>query len=221
MPSCEKCVRRMTRYVLNIKDGKEVDNLGSTCDHCCDWSFEDRKAWKGAWPVPDKYPSTPLDKALMDEVGLVWPTNREVPVGIYIKPMKQTFPWLIAGVKVATLALATRTWNKGETAAYLSTFAVSTKVIATGVIPYADNLYNSIVKQRQNQREEWAMHLKEWLTTASLVKHRIIPALWNQDAVELFRFIELPMHQVSYDGDFCAIFQCLLQLITSTYIPFP
>ncbi len=175
-------------------------NLGDIpCDQCCGWCYDsNRAAWKKAWPLScDKFPSTPLDPTLMQEVGVHWPENREVPFEQnYIKPMEQTFSWILAGVKIALLALATRTWKtKGETTAYLNLFAINTKTLK-GVIAYGDELYKSIVRPARNEQADWINNLKEKLTTENLLQQNIIPKMWDQDLLPLRGFLEMPMHQL-------------------------
>mmetsp|Transcript_21899 Transcript_21899/g.33167 ORF Transcript_21899/g.33167 Transcript_21899/m.33167 type:complete len:247 (+) Transcript_21899:179-919(+) len=182
----------MVRRLLN----KDDDTLGSVCDKCCNWCYDDRKGWEGAWPVHDSYPDQPLDQELMDAVGVSYPKNREIPIGTYIKPMKQTFPWLLSGVKLAILALATRLWKKGEFDAYLSTFAVSDKIVITRAKAYADSLYDEIVKPLKQQRGEWALRLKPKLATESLLECGIIPFVWVNESISIPQFVELPMHQL-------------------------
>ena len=177
-----------------LNNGSIID-VG-TCEQCCDWSYTDRKGWEKAWPVDDTYPSEPLDETLMQEFGIKWPENRKVPFERYIKPMEQTFSWLIEGVKVALLALATRKWNKGQTTAYLNSFAVSTKVIKA-IISDADTLYKETVGPARQRLDGWQANLKQLLTTTALVSRGVIPKMWVQRLIRLPGFIELPMHEVS------------------------
>lgn len=207
VPSCKKCYQKMINELLG-RGG--FDNDTSECPHCCGWSYSsDRVAWRIAWPITDKYPDKPIDPTLMEQTNVVWPEGRQVPFGSYVKPMKQTFPWMVAGVRVAILALATCVWGIGKTEQYLATFAVNERIVVN-VKAYAQKLKEEMKVINDNQ--EQTLFLKRMLMIGSLVEFEVIPQLWNTSAIELKAFIELAMHQL-YLGTVKVVFETLDEFI--------
>ena len=188
----------------------DFDNDTSECPHCCNWSYSsNRVAWQIAWPVTEKYPDKPIDQTLMEQTNVVWPEGRQVPFGTYVKPMKQTFPWMLAGVRVAILALAIGVWGIGKTEHYLATFAVNERIVVN-VKAYAQKLKEEMKAINDNQ--EQTLFLKQMLTEGSLIQFEVVPRLWITSAIELKAFLELAMHQI-FLGTVKTVFETMDEFI--------
>ena len=207
VPSCKECFRKMINKFLGRGD---FDNDTLECPHCCGWSYSsDRDAWQIAWPVTAKYPDKPIDQTLMDQTNVVWPEGKQVPFGSYVKPMKQTFPWMLAGVRVAILALAIGVWGIGKTEQYLATFAVNEKIVVN-VKAYAQKLKEEM--KAIHDVQERTLFLKQMLTKGSLIKFQVVPPLWNTSVIELRAFQELAMHQI-FLGTVKVVFETMDEFI--------
>ena len=190
--------------------GSDFDNDTSECPDCCNWSYSsNRVAWQFAWPVTEKYPDKPIDQTLMEQTNVVWPEGRQVPFGTYVKPMKQTFPWMLAGVRVAILALTIGVWGIGKTEHYLATFAVNERIVVN-VKAYAQKLKEEMKAINDNQ--EQTLFLKQMLTEGSLIQFEVVPRLWITSAIELKAFLELAMHQI-FLGTVKVVFETMDEFI--------
>ena len=121
LPSCDECLSDMLHILINNSDVQ--DHRNCTCRTCCNWEYSDQPAWKKAAPRSNNYPET-ITVQTQTTIGV--PENREVgPTVSYIKPHKQTFPWLKHGVDLTLEELTNGNWQAKHGLGYLQSFAIS------------------------------------------------------------------------------------------------
>ena len=191
VPSCSQCYAARVRRVLF---GDTTSLADTNCRHCCDWNYDsERGAWEQAWPVGDDFPTQTIDNDILLAVGVAWPSHRKVPIGTYIKPVKQSFPWMISGVRIALLAYAIGAWPTLKMIrTYLLSFAISSKNVIDVVESFAKHLKKE-VKAISNEADRIS-YLEGELKTENLVERGVIPPIWNQDSIVIDMLLEEPMH---------------------------
>lgn len=166
------------------------------CPHCCDWDYDsEREAWKHAWPVANDFPTEPIDDNVLLAVGVNWPSHRKVPVGSHVKPVKQSFAWMVSGVKIALLAYAIGAWSSLKMVkTYLLSFAMSSKNVIEVVESFAKYLKKEL--RSISNEDDRNSYMKTVLDTQHLVERGIIPSIWVKDSIDMPIFIEEPMHGI-------------------------
>lgn len=147
------------------------------------------------WPPGSDFPDQTIDDNVLLSVGLNWPSHRRVPVGSYIKPMKQSFAWMISGVQIALLAYATGTWSSLKMVkAYLLSFAISSK----HVIEYAEKYAKELKKEVRAITDDTGRYsyLRSVLDAKNLVECGVLPHLWIKESIDMSMFLEEPMHGI-------------------------
>lgn len=145
------------------------------------------------WPVPNGFPTEPIDDNVLLAVGVNWPSHRKVPVGSHVKPVKQSFAWMVSGVKIALLAYAIGAWKALKMVkTYLLSFAMSSKHVIDVVESFAKYLKKEL-KSISNE-DDRNTYLKTALETQNLVERGIIPAIWVKDSIDMSMFLEEAMH---------------------------
>ena len=193
VPSCSRCFADRIRRTLFCETNLSVY---SKCSQCCDWDYDsEREAWKHAWPVPNDFPTEPIDDNVLLAVGVHWPSHRKVPVGSHIKPVKQSFAWMVSGVKIALLAYAIGAWSTLKMVkTYLLSFAMSSKNVIDVVESFAKKLKKEL-KAISNE-DDRNSYLKPVLDTKNLVECGVLPHLWVKDSIYMAMFLEEPMHGI-------------------------
>ena len=191
VPSCSQCNAARVRRVLF---GDTTSLADTNCRLCCDWDYDsERGAWEQVWPVGDGFPTQTIDDDILLAVGVAWPSHRKIPIGTYIKPVKQSFPWMISGVRIALLAYAIGAWpTLKQVRMYLLSFAISSKNVIDVVESFAKHLKKE-VKAISNQADRIS-YLQGELQIENLVERGVIPHMWDQDSIVIDMFLEEPMH---------------------------
>ena len=149
LPACTKC------YVDHIQRmvAEDFSVPASTCNSCCDWSFETNPMRTGADgsllplqhsdPAPDKYPAT-------------YPKEADVPVGVEVPPMpegrtaglkhlspiKQSTSWMLQAVRSGYFGVRIGKWSSATAKDYLRTCNINaalTKKIVDAAIADKEN----------------------------------------------------------------------------------
>lgn len=145
------------------------------------------------WPVAKDFPTEPIDDNVLLAVGVNWPSHRKVPVGSHVKPVKQSFAWMVSGVKIALLAFAIGAWRSLKMVkTYLLSFAMSSKNVIDVVESFAKYLKKEL-KAISNE-DDRNSYLKTALDTQNLVERGIIPPIWVKDSIDMPMFLEEVMH---------------------------
>ncbi len=118
LPDCKKCFDRRLKEVLKDRHSRVVM---STCSRCCQWDLESESACLTKIPPPDKYPTESSPGAPSPPIGRT--VNER-----YLKPIKQSFRFLVAATSFAAYNVASGLWNKGVMDTYLRTCAVAKSV---------------------------------------------------------------------------------------------
>ncbi len=189
LPSCTMCFQRRVNRMLGFVDG----STHRICNDCVDWDYTDSEAlgWANSCGVrlvferhkkgADAYP-------VMNSSPINDPTGRELPERSHIRPRKQTFEWLIAGMKVSFWMVAKGKWFKYQFDSYLKTFGINKEA--------RESCHKCALEAkkvlRQLGEDEKDVQLSAMLETDLLVSSGAIPECWVS-ACSLSKFIDVPM----------------------------
>jgi len=192
VPSCSQCYADRVRRLLV---GEITAFLQSNnCPRCCDWNYNsETESWKYVWPLEDDFPTETIASDVLHTVGVQWPTHRKVPIGSHLKPVKQSFPWMISGVRIALLAYAIGVWGSLKMIkTYLLSFAISYKHVIVNVESFAKHMKKEV--KAFTSIDNRNSYLRQVLDTQNLVEGGIIPPIWIKASVQISMFLEEPMH---------------------------
>jgi len=127
LPSCDQCFWRAVEIAHHMSSPLSIDEQPTrrVCNQCCQFNhFTDSTAKKFDATVGTDYPIT-----CSQESGLIMPQGRTIGIS-HILCVKQTFPWLIQGVKVAYYEHSQGKWPYQKTVkAYLAALGVNEGII--------------------------------------------------------------------------------------------
>eukprot|EP00986_Skeletonema_menzelii_P019205 scaffold27132_cov183-Skeletonema_menzelii.AAC.3 len=186
LPSCTQCFQKRINSMLGV-----VDNSTYICDVCADWDYNNSEAlaWKNGSSVEivfkshakgaEVYPTTNSTQII--------PVGRELPEQSHIRPQRQTFEWLIAGIKVAFSMVAMGRWYKFHSDSFLSTFGIN-KEARNGCYNAAKSANNELKELSEAEKN---VQLRAMLETKRLVAMGAVPAVWV--LCSLSKFLDVPM----------------------------
>jgi hypothetical protein len=183
MPFCNTCFRKALKIALEDNGDLELpDNiLKLDCNGCMGWNFECQSNASKYDPVQEKYPSTQSQN------------NPHLPAPKYrtkdethIRPVRQSYGWLVHGLRYAFHEHLYGDWNKEHTRVYLSTFAINKET--------RERLITAVSKAKEETTDNPD-------NTALVDEHDYIPALWlllDSLAIGMDRFVETAMHLIAH-----------------------
>lgn len=187
LPSCPRCFMKRVKEVFGIVDDS------ASCNVCADWDFQNPEAtgWKesctlqkvfekhskgsGAYPSSNFCPITP-------------PQGRSLPERSHLRPVKQTFEWLIAAIKLSFWMVAIGKWFKYVFDSYLRTCGIN-KEMRERCFQSARSLKTTLTQLSEAEKQS---QLTDMITTQHLVTEGIIPECWVSGC-SMRKFIDVPM----------------------------
>jgi len=166
------------------------------CPVCSDWDYNnpDRPAWtkctlEKVFASHDKQSRAYPDSAENCNDYSV-PENRAITELTHVRPVRQTFDWLVVAIKVSFWHIALGRWFKYQFVSYLRTFGINEYV--------RENCYKSakslrVELNKLGSEAEKRTKLIEFLDAENLVNENVLPEIWLVGC-ELHRFVETPMH---------------------------
>lgn len=168
------------------------DSATRICDVCADWDYNNSEAlaWTKASSVDivfknhakgaDAYPVTNSSPII--------PEGRNIPEQSHIRPHRQTFEWLIFGIKVSFWMVAVGQWFKFQSESFLKSFGINTEA--------RNACYKSAISAKNDLKQlseaEKNAQLLAMLDTQRLVSIGAIPAIWFS-CCSLSKFLDVPM----------------------------
>jgi len=190
LPSCSNCYKRRICSMFGV----DINNV-PVCPFCCDWDYDknpNSEAWKQSCSLSKVFAKT---KKGADAYPNVSPPStftaedRSVPEMSHLRPKKQTFKWLISGIKAAFVMTAYGVWFKYMLDSFLRSFGINKEA--------REKVYASAIQAKETLKglneEERENALSTITTTQSLVTQGIVPRSWVC-GVGISKFIEVPMH---------------------------
>ena len=162
LPSCDECFLRRLKEAMGIA----TDNSHKCRGKCCDWNYDDSKAWKSdaaSLETHKNFPRTSIE-------DVTFPRGREVLMKEnHIPPCEQSGEWLSDGVNVTLKHLVSEVWNDNEGRAYLHSMAISTAQ------------QNTVVEESRKRKSDDLYTAQD-----------VTPYLWAKYGLDIF--IDCPMH---------------------------
>jgi len=193
LPSCTACFMKRVNEVFGIFSSNVTTPI---CPVCSDWDYNnpDRPAWtkctlEKVFASHDKQSRAYPDSAENCNDYSV-PENRAITELTHVRPVRQTFDWLVVAIKVSFWHIALGRWFKYQFVSYLRTFGINEYV--------RENCYKSakslrVELNKLGSEAEKRTKLIEFLDAENLVNENVLPEIWLVGC-ELHRFVETPMH---------------------------
>lgn len=186
LPSCSHCYKRRICSMLGI----EIDTV-RICD-CGDWCYDNpnTEAWKQSCSLSKVFATNKkgADAYPIVNTSTVSAEDRSIPELSHLRPKKQTFEWLVSGIKIAFYMFACGIWYRYMLDSFLRSFGIN-KEARVKVYESAKETKETLKGLSEEERENELSAITE----QSLISRGILPKCWLS-GVPLHKFIEASMH---------------------------
>ena len=171
LPYCSSCFARACNLALLYEDAIPDESMNFACTRCCGWDYESTgRAIEFDTTEGTAYPTT-CSPSNPHPAPKYRTANER-----YIRPVKQSFEWMIQGVKFAYYEHLHGDWNMTTTRYYLATMAINHEV--------QEMVIKAVEKAKQHG-------------PAAVTEVDYIPKLWLLD-YDFEKFIETIMHLIGH-----------------------
>ena len=187
LADCKKCFKERIRSVLD--DGHEKTSLDGSCRQCCQWDLHSNSPALKKIVPPEKYPTVAADHAPPA------PEGREINLR-FLKPVQQSFEWMIAAVLYAAFNVSAGVWNSGVMEVYLRTCGIATSV--------RKNLWRVVKGLKTSDNDDADVNnyvdpetgeISDDMDLITDKDNKIVPKIWYTK-VKMNSFIDCGMHLI-------------------------